>query len=482
MKSRKFHYYLNSLSSKEIEGFQHWLACPLHNSKPLYAKLFDYYLANVYQISSDVSSEAFFRGFWQDAAYNDKYLRRVMALLLKCLLEYLAFLGYAQNPLDKDSYLLEELNQRRCTKYFENTYKKVRKAEKSLAWQGDDHFRRNYVHEKEWINYSLITEKAKHQTLYQSALEQADHWYWFTKLKYTCAAINRAKILKQQHQQPLPPAMISHLRANEAHLPVLILLYLNSYLILTEENGTQPFFTLKSLLLEHAEKLAPEEAKVIYIFIFNHFRREIKKGHPYQPELLALYRHQLEKGLLLIKGKLPLLHYKNFTLENLKLGAFDEAVQFLATYRNKLQYDPEGHSYLLGQAYVKFYLQEYTACKALLLQYLPLAPNNVFLQVSARKLLCQAWFELAQADPDSYDLAEREILAFISFAGRKDFLAPKKRAQALEFGRLLNKLFRLMGASQKQKTNQATALAKELSTYSNHEDIYWLEQKLITLS
>ena len=155
------------------------------------------------------------------------------------------------------------------------------------------------------------------------------------------------------------PIYLPYLKQNPLDTPV-VNIYYHVILTLIDPEEEEHFKKLKELLFTHGEVLQTETQKEVFAFALNYCIRKINKGRAnYQPEIFALYKDALQRGLLLEDGTLTPWDYKNIVTIGLRNKEYKWTDSFIDEYIRTLPKKEQDNAYTFNRARYYFATGKY---------------------------------------------------------------------------------------------------------------------------
>ena len=154
---------LSKFSQKEFKEFGEFVKSSFFN-KNIHVKRLYEYLKKYYPEFNDkkLDKEVVFKNLFEGKKYNDGFLRTVIYNLGKLAEDYMAYLNFRKDDLDRGLNLLKELNERKLEKVFLKYYSEIEEDINSLTYQNPDYFYKKYElqNQKEiYMDWSKFKQK-----------------------------------------------------------------------------------------------------------------------------------------------------------------------------------------------------------------------------------------------------------------------------------------------------------------------------------
>lgn len=276
--------------------------------------------------------------------------------------------------------------------------------------------------------------------LFDRHLLLLDNHHVLARLKYTCAAVNAARIFGSSEAQPLrdwEPGPAAEQLPPVGHAYWLLLQLLRSKL-------PQPA-DIRSCLdfLSSAEgELDPEDSADLYGYLLNTGFRGMATGDPVYDELVhEVYAVLVEKGLLLEKGTLNGTHFKNIVTVKVRTGRLEAARTFIGDHRGDLKMEERELVAPFCMGLVEFHAGDFLAAIREFSALVRHSPDDLFWGLEGRSMLWKAYFEAYDSlNEEEHGEMLRLYDSFRNFVARNQQLSDYHRKGYLNFIRLFNRL------------------------------------------
>lgn len=338
MRSSKLVYFLAFLSAKERKRFADYLKSPYFNKNQECLELFLLLESTLLKYKNrDLSDEQAFKTLFSKAKFDQNAFRKLKTGLLDLLYSFLAQQRFDQTRGMASRFLMQELVDRGEQKYFPQLHKKAIKDLDPANGLGPADFETLFQLEQEMSRYILKMPNRKAENNLEQVLEHLENGYRVRKLKFACITLNQGKVLAKRPEIEGLESLLNEVQHSASWKVPLIQCYYHLYQTLAEPENVTHFSALQAALDQFGDKMHAGELHDLYVGAMNYCVGKINGGEEaFQPRLLSLYKMMLRDGILLNKGKLFPLHFKNMALLGAKVGEFEWVENLINTYGNKL--------------------------------------------------------------------------------------------------------------------------------------------------
>ena len=237
----------------------------------------------------------------------------------------------------------------------------------------------------------------------------------------------------------------------------------------------QAYHEARKTLLRQESYFSRTDLIFMYNYLMNFCIGKINLGENlFLEEVFALYRIQLEKGLLLEEGILSEWDYKNIVTTGIRLGHLDWTMDFIERYKTHLQPESMDNAYRFNLAACSYAMGQYPQVLDLLTQ---VEYSDLRYSLGAKALLLRTYYDM-EAYEALFSLAD----AFRQYLQRNELLADTRRTGYRNLIKFTRKAAQLRSRLEYMKREKAiTEFQKIQSDVASTPDIFnrpWLEEKL----
>jgi hypothetical protein len=454
------------MSVYELNRLTKFLASPYHNEDERIVKLYAYLLPFYKNDEAEkLDRMKIWKKIYGSKAFTNLHFARLLSDLLKKVESFLAQERMRSDGPDELYYLLDTYNNRGMAKHFTEPYLHAMKKLKKQPYRDSEYYFHSF---RLNVQQNMFLENRKQRTTEKNLVETVrslDTYYFINKLRYSAAILHYKHFLNISDDSILLPEILALLKEKPMDTPV-VNIYQYAILTLIEPEVEEHFVKLKALLFRHAEVLEIETQKEVFAFTLNYCIRKINKGQAnYQPEIFALYKDALARGMLLVDGMLTPWDFKNIVTIGLRNKEYKWTDAFIEEYIKKLPKKEQENAYTFNRARHYFATGKYGKVLELLqsVEY-----NDIFYLLDSKTTLMKTYYELGEYQPL---LSLKE--SFRILLRRKKLISEQNQVNYGNFARMTMKLYR---ADVKNKTQMA-ALKKAIEGTSNVADKAWIMEK-----
>lgn len=154
---------LGKFTAKEFREFSEFVKSPFFNKNIHVKHLYDY-LKKFYPEFKDpkLDKEVVYENLFPGKKYNDGFLRTVIYNMGKLAEDYLAYVNFRKDDLNRGINLLKELNERKLEKVFLKYYSEIEEDIDGLTYRNPDYFFKKYELQnqlEEYMDWSKFKNK-----------------------------------------------------------------------------------------------------------------------------------------------------------------------------------------------------------------------------------------------------------------------------------------------------------------------------------
>lgn len=432
MKNSRLLRVLSTLSPTELRQFADFVASPYfnkHKRLPHLLKLISAYAPDF--SASELTEEYLFEKLLPGEAFRKQRMRDDLSLLYRLLKQFLSHQLLSQKRFEEELGFLEQMVIR-------NELHVFGLQARSIEQQLEDAPDRSWIHYRQRFQLANLINQAyglqqrrKSNDSLQQKLDAFDIYYLSLKLKESCEAFNRKRILNSEVKLHLLPEIEKLMEDQEApfHKEPVLRLYYSIYRSFQEESEFT-FEQMDQALAEVAPILPPSEARAAYKFAQNFCIRHINRGEKsYQQRLFSLYQKLLDSGIIFQQGILAHSDFKNIVTLALRLKEIDWTQEFILSYGPVVNQAHRANA--IGYAEALFLAE--SGQQSLAIRKLnSVSFSDVFYDLSARHLLARTYWEAGEEEALRY-----HINAFQLFLRRAKEISPAQKQNHSNFLRIL---------------------------------------------
>lgn len=452
MKESKLIEILKTFTPEEMKHLEGFILKQSDKKNTLPHKLFTL-LHNYYPEFSEkvIVKEKVYNKIFSDKKFNDNKLSKLMTELTKLIEQYIVHSKRQQNIADEKMNLLRFYFERNLDKYYIATARELKQILDDLPY-GTYQNIMNYQYEELMTTYNLKlnTRVANYSEVYNELNEFIE-----------------TETLRWENMSLMEPfPEVYKIREKR---PFYIIHHLLNQMILKDDESY--FFEAMLIAENNLHKFAEEESREILRLLLFFSIKKINSGFAsYYEQQLRIYTIFIRLNLILNQyGKISLATYKNYINAALRLNKIKEAELFLETYKDYLIEETKEEAYGYNKACLYFEKKKYNEVIDIILNT---KQNDIYYNLSQRRLLLKTYYELMQENKSYYSLLESSIQSF------KKFISVKNNIEDQHI--LLNKNFlkimqRLLDVNTK---NDAISLYDEYKKLNLMTEKLWLENKI----
>lgn len=462
-KSKLIRLY-TTLDKAEHRQFKKWLESPLHNRHKDVKQLFAYLFSRTSLDGQQLHREKVFQYLYPQQAFNMARLRHVMSFASDTLEQFIQYVEYTNDHKNSAIALLKGLRTRNLTKDATRLAKQLQKEGRQQSLRDEHYYQWAYQLEGELFRLAIAEEQPEETNL-QTVMDHAAVSFVLTLLRHACTVLTHQNLYKTSYDIPFIQDILDYL--NEGHYTniVAIQLYAACYRAFIHPDEAEHYQQLKIHLWEADEVLSHEAFKEIYSLAINYCIRQLNRGQEgYTQEAFELYMNGLKQGVLLEKGFLSPIAYKNIVSIGLHLQHFDTIANFLPKGETLLQPQYRASYIPYNQAHYYFGVHAYDQAISLLND---LVYYDLFMEIGGKLLLAKIY--MAQGHSD---LLEAFLSSFAQFIRRKPNLSAAHKKSFSNTVRIMQKLIYTHTKEQQER------LLEEIKTTAQLPEKRWLLEQV----
>lgn len=435
MQSAKLIALLCVLDAPEWERLKDYVYSPYFNKRKEVCRLFDYFYQRQEAIGeADFDKRAISRYVFPGAPFADKQLAYQFNYLLRLSEDFLA-----QEDLQQDSFLLEKrklnvLLEKKLKKHFNFQFNKARKRIKTEQVRSISYWRDQYWFSEIEAQALLSERKRQYIKGFQNLSYNLDNYYFFEKLRYSCAMANLEAIGANKYDIRFVEEVINYLEEQEEkdfHIDI----YLKTFQCLTQQDNEETFSLLRQQVEQYQSLISKEELREIIVFVINICLRKTRQGHEeYYEQALELYVLGVENKTLFTGNNLTHWTYNNIVNLALRVKRYAWLDQFINQYSVYLtpKFREEALNY--SKAELAFSKDDYDSCLDHINKVTFTDPQYF---LGSRIMLLKSFYAT-----DALDALSSQLASFMMFLRRNKKISNDYKQTLLNFCSLLHLILR----------------------------------------
>lgn len=385
---------LQKLSLEERAGFVRFVQSPYFNTSKELIRLSEL-IASQTAESSDAD---FLKKMYPRAQQSPRKLTDLVYQLTNLLEEYLSIEKYRANPFQQKINLMSLVYEKDLEPLANGIEKDLEQLHAQSPLRDSNFFYESFmVHAERDFSFRLSGKISDDESL-QIKSDQLDLFYLAQKLKDACEMLNRSRIVATRYDLKMLEAVIPYLRQHpELHAGhVAIQVYLNMYLMLTENDSAPYFFRLKELADQNPDAFVNDELLSIYGYAQNYCIRRLNAGEAdFLYHLFGIYKHSFETGLVLTNNKNIEWDFKNFVSLGLRIKDFDWTYHIIDVFRGQLPVAVRQNAYTYNLANYYYETGDYKRATKLLNS---VEFTEIYYNLDAKSMLLKIYYKVEEEE------------------------------------------------------------------------------------
>lgn len=401
---------LGAMSEKERKLFGRYLQFELFNARQKLVDLYELIEAHFFAAKKPVTS---WEAALDKAGINPSQINKLLTFLHQRLDQFLGMQQILAAPHRYLSYSLEAYNALKVE--YGSTEKKWRQLRKKLQSEplSTEHLHQLLELEHFAIKSRIVAHADVEGSYFAEMHQLIDQHYLLTKLKYCCAAINEAQLLKLPFPTGLAQQVQDFLDSYAHALPAFGRAYRAIFAL--QMAAQQPLAQYEAVLAElvqYEPEISREDNFDLFNYLLNLCYRRIDVGDPgFEALVVKLYGTLITLDLLTVDGEIPPRTYKNIVSMNCRQGHFAWCGTFIEDHRALLPKEDQALLPKYCKGLVHFYEGNHAHSAQVFREVIQLNPDDHFWGFESRNLLLKSYFHryhaLSEAEhEDLYKLVD----------------------------------------------------------------------------
>lgn len=436
MHKTKLYQLLKSLSEKEFDRLEDYLASPFFNKKdPNILKLYFALKKNWRKINdTELSKCSVFSIIFPNESFNDLKMRHLLNKTVKMVDDYLLYLYNEQNELEREICVTKVYNQRNIYAEFVKNSRRLLKNLEKEPIKDTTHYYRKFILERDYICHQ-DTPRNKESSYFKKAIKSF-HNYVALEYVHIQIDINNAKrIFKMEVACP-------ELTYSQTLTNINKTLQINSLANqLLRAGNEETLHTLRNLFEKNLVFLSEVDRKNTFAVLLNYAIQEMSKNPTkYIPFLLEVYKLGIQHDLVLHNGEMKGNKYLNIVKVGIANKDLTWTKDFIAKNEHKITFEERNFTKNIALALLYFAEEKFEEVNHILLKTkLP----EIKFSINIRTILLRSTFKLYQKNETYYQPLIHQINAFEKYLKRDKVLISKRKLKNRNFTKYLRRIIYL---------------------------------------
>ena len=355
-----------NFTKEELKRFEAFLLSPYFNQSEKMVKFFR--LIEPHQPMFDskkLEKEKLYKALYAESEYNDLTMRKLISDLFKLTKTFIAQEGFSKDNLQASVYRHRWLAEHNIEKMLDTELETRRILMDEYAVHDDDYYHHRWLYNLHKFKVGSDRLRGAEHKLFKDF----DFWapvhshnrnylincFWLYLYLLT---------LEQIYNFSMDESLLSQVETLAPRYinqgDIVIDIFFNIFQLLRTDDQKY-YFELKERFLRKDISVPDTLKREACVAMENYCIRKIREGEEqYTPEVMQIYRLEVENELYMENGKLDIVYYYNIALRGAESGELDWAEQFVESHKIYLPEDSREGSYTYAKAYILFARQKYT--------------------------------------------------------------------------------------------------------------------------
>jgi hypothetical protein len=440
MTDSKLYSVLTHFDKIEQNRLRKYVRSPYFNVNELLMSFLDILFAhiNANEKAGVITKELIWASLYDIESFNDVRFRKLSSDLLKLIEDFLAQEKYEKDGLQKASYLLDAIGEKKMEKLHKSGIKSARELLRQQNQKSATFYYYQYLIEKNYYDLSEGELRRSEKSNVEDIINNLDYFYLAEKLRLYNSILSRKSMISHEYHLLFIDEIIEHIGKYQYHDIPPVSIYYRQCLTLMQDHEAKDehYFELKKLVSKYWRQFPLLEASEIYGGLLNYCIRRLNqvKSDIFYQEFLSVYKEILEKNIL-PNNELNPWSFKNAVQIALRLGEYEWAEKFIKNYNIKLPSEFRDSAVSYNLALVYFYQKKYDNVieKLQSVDY-----EDIGYNLNAKSVLISVYYEL-----DSDDALMSLMDSFKTYLHRHKDIAENRRILYLNLMKYVRKLLKL---------------------------------------
>ncbi|MEL7423501.1 MAG: hypothetical protein AAFN81_10950 [Bacteroidota bacterium] len=381
-----------SLQEVECRQLKLWLESPAHNRRPEVLQLFEELVQAIHYLGVEPNAESIHKRIFPKLAYQAQRLRQHCHYLLRATE---AWLSHSSKEAAIDLSLLQTYRERQLGKLFEQTYRRFLAALEQQPYRNAEYYLQRWELARE--RYAWDSTRGRTAEL---NLEEQERFLQIAtlglKLRQACLTKAEQQVSNQQIEVPMLAEINRQAQQDQYQTIPMLQVYTLALTLYNPQPSEVSFQAFTNAFDQQAYIFPAPEARDLLLLGINYGIRRINAGQEqYLRACLTLFQRGLANALLLEQNRLDALTYNNIAGIAIRLGELEWAIDFLDSYRPKLDARSREAVYSLNRARIAYTQRDYKTALQLLST---VNDRDLIHQMSARILQLKIYVDTEEVD------------------------------------------------------------------------------------
>ena len=340
MTDSKLYSVLTHFDKIEQNRLRKYVRSPYFNVNEILMAFLDLLFAHINASSKAgaLTKEFIWVQLYENETFNDVRFRKLSSDLLKLIEDFLAQEKYEQDDLQKASYLLNSISEKRVEKLHNSSIKTAREFLKNQNQKSASFYYNQYLIEKNYYDLSEGELKRSEKSNMEEIINNLDYFYLAEKLRLYNSILSRKSIISHEYHLLFIDEIITHIEKYHYENIPPVSIYYYQYLTQTQSQTVEYYFELKKLITQYWHQFPLTEAHDLFGSLLNYCVKKLSHGDDFfWREFLDIYKEILEKNII-PNDELNPWSFKNAIQSALRLGEYEWAENFInETDKNRNQ-------------------------------------------------------------------------------------------------------------------------------------------------
>lgn len=435
MQNSKLIILLKALNAEEFRQFYRYVKAPFSTKSKELIQFYDYIRKYYPDFANDkLDRKTIFASLYPNESFNSPRLRNLALKVTKILEDYLIYLEYQQNDIQKKQRLAHIYGKRNINVIFKQKTTELLADLDKQPFRNTHYFYDSYQLQQAYYFHVNTSKQGEMVEMLKNALKNLDHFYHIERLRLGVDLKNRERIFSECHD--FNSASISPNGVKD----VLIYRLFKKLLCLCETEESAIFYEVKKLFEANIQEIAEKDGLIILPSLLNYAIRQFaSRETEFLKEAFELYQLGIDSKLLISNNVISEATFLNIVIIGSKLKKFDYIQSFIERYDSKIKISFQTDLKVLALSFLYFNQGNYQQVSEMLQAF---GFTHSMYKITARVLLIRTYYHLYEEDETLYKMLLANCDAFERFFRRMPNLNSKKLEAALNFVFLLRKIIK----------------------------------------
>lgn len=466
---------ISKLTPQELREFGDYVRSPFFNKNESVIKLYDYISLKYPDLDDEMlNKDVVFKKLFPGAKYNESFIKTLIFNLSHLAEDYLGYLQYDKEPLERETKILRELQDRNIEGLFLRKLKIAEGILEKMKFQNENYFLSKYdmqsFRESHWLNnqrflnYKDLPE--------QDAFTKSNSilaFFFIKILKEYSLVYSQKRIVNFNYEFEFLDKLLEYLKENYQKFRSPFLELVLNQLLMLKEGKVEYYMKVKEILINEMDRLMwIERFNAMSSLSAFAIEQYYKGSTEYMKERFELHKIVLENNIYGFTGKGNYFDeqlFINIVVVGTQMKELEWCENFIKEYEPLLNPEKKNIPVSLSRSRLSLAKGMYEDAMMYLSKIQSI--DKASYKANVKNLTLMIYFEMGRSI-EALDVAD----TYRKFLSRDNIMPDAQRERNVNFLKFYNNLLKISG--NKDSINK---LRSEIQACYNVNERQWLLEK-----